>query len=850
MKTKVFYALAAVFLLFISHDVLSQDMDKHYKKFLKEANKEKKKGNYLFAKDRYEMVIAKYPGHLESLLGCADIEYEHKNNFKDALAHYKQALKVINQNIEQLSFAIKRKEKKALAKEKERKHSIENKIHSCKSYLGQEDDKNSGRREKMLDKVSPKIAEPERNPYNESADDTRGSNSSDYSGINESAFLTPFFPVNSKDKTRQVVQIVDVVEKTYDDLKNDNDSKQHSYSDIIKINNTWFSKIRYSQLTWFERLKDFEEYYRDRLEEYNGIEREKLKRENEKAIKINLIKGLEAKKAIDEEENRNLNNILNIVLKEELKSKLATIPKSIVLVGRIKHTEAGEDVFSKVLMDEMMQKAVKQVNGYQILNELYSTEGSVSQLYEITFDGIAQITDKFYRPMKKSFKDEMRTYKICRLDVFPFNEKEVGSVQPKETIKGDEVLYDTDVYEIKEDYNKLRELPNYEETSLQDHKFKEDEIEFIKTLNQFSNDLTDDYTKKIQEAVSQYKSKLQTTQDKLTISSSIYKELLIDLEQEKQELENVEQKIKQLDTSLINNYENEYKSAMLDYEEFYITKMQYVNQLHVLNTYDWGKTHKEGFKNLAEKCYNAIDKNLSKKYAKNTIFKEVNKGNKVLGLEEYTINYTYEIDSFRIISLDKYQAGDDDYMSLNLAFAIKWVCQKEGCLPTENNPILTNTQRPSTETDAENEDLPRLENTPTGGSGNNNTELASSLTPKRSEREAVLKKWKCFEAQKPTSLRMYRLRYAEGSWTIPNKTELKRIIQNSDNQPKINKSLFGTQAWPPDEDEIVVVASDLEINPYDNRTYYKAFTIGKNWSSIEETGVSEGDIVYIILVEK
>jgi len=80
--------LAALLVLLLSNQALSQKFSKTYKKFYKEANSAYQDADYNRAFELYDTILLGYPYHIESMLRYADIAVNFKNDCELALEKY------------------------------------------------------------------------------------------------------------------------------------------------------------------------------------------------------------------------------------------------------------------------------------------------------------------------------------------------------------------------------------------------------------------------------------------------------------------------------------------------------------------------------------------------------------------------------------------------------------------------------------------------------------------------------------------------------------------------------------------------------------------------------------------
>lgn len=869
IKSLLFFGVILLSLCLYTQSVFSQEMKlpRELRKTLRKADKQNKKGNYDIAMDNYLYVIEQKPFHVNSLIKYADICFKQKRDYKEALDKYERVLPLIKDEITRLEnkYKQKRKTRKRIKYLKEKKIQTDNRIRSCRSYLSEEHrNKNKERENRLLGKERKKVIETNNKQQINNRTDNLVNNDHniiDYNlsefnskeikdnwSVTESDFLTGFIKINAKDNKQKLEVIKNEVENQYDNLSNNQKIFELPYYKITEINQFWLDGIKFKKYDWFENLKEKESYYRDKVEEYNSLLNEKIKLLNESEIINNEINGIRKKISITQQNKQRLDYLKENGLGEELKSRLRTIPRSILLIGRIKHdAKANEETLIKELMDEMIQEAIGQINGKNILSTFFREQEDIAQLFEISSEGIAQISNKFYKPIKISFDDGLRTYEIYRIEVFPFDEKEIHKDQISEQNNNNTAFYDIDVYGTSSGNDSiLYKLPDYNKEKFDIHKFSPDEKKFIKQENKFSAILNNAYINKIDSAVKWYNKEMKYLIKKLNSNKETLNQLFNEIEiKQKDSIINIE-RFNEIDLKSQKNYEIEIIDAKNKYENFYKEKHQFINHLSVINTetLPTNKPYESGYKELAEKCFYEVIKNITKEYNKTTIYKEVQNNNTLIGFREDVVNYEPIIKSFRIITLGSYYEDEikrSAILSLNIAFVIKW------------KPVISNDKNVSSVKPEAPKELPPEANKQKAHNEPDFKDIPFDTKVTENEIDSDTHnipsyEWKCL-GNELSSLISYNLYDKENGWHIADKDELKNIISSPKNQKRINKSFFGSNNWPNSKEEIILVTNSSKRNTVNNRVEYIAYKIQKNWRNISTIKINKGDEVYILIIK-
>ena len=366
------------------------------------------------------------------------------------------------------------------------------------------------------------------------------------------------------------------------------------------------------------------------------------------------------------------------------------------------------------------------------------------------------------------------------------------------------------------------------------HKFKEEEIGFIKTISIYSQTFNDLYDTKLNDAVLKYNDEKIKSTKKIQLIAANNAALRKEAAEITKKTDSIRNAFNELDKTRENVLQNDYQNAKKDYQAFYKTKYQSINQLVVKNARQLEQDYTSGFKDLVNECYQSINDNIQKRYSKTTIFKEVKEGRYTLKLEDAQVTYKPSIDSFQVLSMIIYEKGEDTYLALNMAFNVKWQLSDNTVQPPVNT-ITTNTKK---EVSASNESKSNTEKQV----DNNNlsgTKVAGDYGAS----------WRLYLTE-PSGLTTFLFdKTASSKWRLPTIGELEDILSNPDDLNTIKEKLNLVNTKPVLKKYMILPSNDKGWND-DNFMVYKSLRLFFNPFHYEPIDVMEGNLVYIILIKK
>ena len=318
------------------------------KKHLKQAEQLQDNKKYEPALKLYEGLRQSHTDNTDILLGIGYCQKQLRK-FDDAINTYQQLIEILEEKIAILDFSVSKKDEKKQKSLVILKRNIKRKLKGCKSL---KEDENQQSEKRLREDVYGKSQEENKKPENRSTikppvyEQHPGMNKksnkrkqAQTSGattfvphkinINNGGFLTNYIGLQSKSEKYQKKEIKNYIAEIYDALEEGMSSHKYDYKDVMGINNSWMKDNRLKSYSWFEDLKKKEKQYREIQDQYDAIVSKKRMLENElkTSISDNLLNA--QKIEINKKDSLNLIRFRDYVLKDELKSKLSTIPQSI-----------------------------------------------------------------------------------------------------------------------------------------------------------------------------------------------------------------------------------------------------------------------------------------------------------------------------------------------------------------------------------------------------------------------------------------------------------------------------------------------------------------------------------------
>ena len=637
--------------------------------------------------------------------------------------------------------------------------------------------------------------------------------------------------------------------------KKDKSLEVKLYPEIIALNTWWAKKVKYKQYDWLDDLTELDSYYRDRIEDYNNLIN---KKDSITRVKVIIDRDIELddnKIRIYKEKINNSIKIRDKTLFDELKSKLYTIPQSLVIIGRIK-IDGFYDNEKNNLFTEMQNGAISEISSLDIFHRLSMYNDSIKSFYSIEKKGYAQTTDKYYTSITNYLSGESTAIEIYRIEVFPFDVPKED--ERKLTTNIPEYVPDSlsiDVYKYDDD--NLERLSDRKPFPLNDQEmfgFSSEEIDFIHQIDNYSKEFNAMYDDKIKNAFKTYNYRYNKINDEI----EEYEKILSDLNLKKSEkiVNSSKQQIEieKIESQDISKNEKECKKAKKVYEDFYEDKFHNVNHIAVRSLNVLKADDSEGFKKLAEICFNTISESIKSQYTKTTVSKEVMDEKSRIVLQQETIEYDLIIDSLRIISLNVYRVGKESYLALNLAFKIRWeslgfekpdltlenILTEEIEKTSEPKPVLGELQNENEQVETET----LIEKEPVI------SPISSHEEKPAAEPEMVPTFDWDIPYDKKMSIGYYFSEKKQDGWRLPTIDELDKIFNCTECKKRINRALFKKNDWIIQESEIAFVSNLSEYDYGAGRTVYKCYLIKDENYNRELINKKNNKYVWIILIKE
>jgi len=489
--------------------------------------------------------------------------------------------------------------------------------------------------------------------------------------IEKLQYATDWIPIGNKSENNQKKIIQDKSLELFNAIYNAT-LKPLEFKQTQTLNKRWQNEKAAFNQKWLEDLFKLGDKYRNSFRLLSGtkqkIERlHRIKKEDTAQLEL-IIKKIDSINK-QEQEIKKWQKEVN----KDLKSMLANIPISIVLVGRIAFSNIKEDRKNliEILASEMRYVAVKEVNGSRILS--YSEIKDYRMVKDLIVkvnSGKAVPVDTYFQDTDKSFKTKNEGYPIFiylinRIEVYPFSESNDFTgfdINPNKTR--------SEIFTLSNNEESLKKFGSGEITSFASHKFAPQEKEYILSQMKIGKELNENVNPKIKEF-------RDDSNKKYKLYNYDLKELSEELNTFLNEKSKLEDKIKQYNINIINEekskvlQESDYKVMKERYEKYYKLKETYVNR------YEWrykpviAKTPEALFKTMAENAYK-IKNEVQQENVKISVWVETdNSGTTFKTFKKKDISYKPNIESFRILYLTYYT--DPDLISmLNIAFKVKW----------------------------------------------------------------------------------------------------------------------------------------------------------------------------------
>lgn len=501
-------------------------------------------------------------------------------------------------------------------------------------------------------------------------------------------YLTDTISISGKSKKEQLEIITNQVEMIYDSLWDQKlffDST-YTYDVVQEINTKWLDEHSPSDYKWFTILKTKEDQYLLAEQEYNGTINAINKLDNDIRILEEEIDNLYTKIEIDSNNLRKINITLEKELPKGLLSKLATIPQSIVLVGRIRIEGTLQRTELVASLDKgLKHHAIKQLKGSNYKIATVMLDEHIEKILLINEEGYnTQTIDSYYSDLNKIIWKESEggpgkyAYFIQRIEVYPFlknspNNQENGSEYAANN-KAEVDVYD--IVFLSQDGSgnsmKLRNLDRGTFSSLSDHDFEDQQRKYLSFLTDHSASLNEKYKQKILKVREEYNLQNLRMQEQKESIERILDTLNTSVDNRKMDLQRAKRERERFQMEKIEVTKKEdYIDKRNRYIQFYKNRQGFTNKLVVKSGTDDSKDFKQILIEMTRKNFAAIDE-LTKNDTKITVYKEISDSANRIDHEETSISYKPNFEKFRILSMG---ITNTNFLTLNIAYIVNWNTQ-------------------------------------------------------------------------------------------------------------------------------------------------------------------------------
>jgi hypothetical protein len=478
-------------------------------------------------------------------------------------------------------------------------------------------------------------------------------------------------------ETEKINIIKDEVRKLYDKKnKNGNQSIQNT-NNLHKTNDSWHIATKLYFSNWRDTLNKLQSNLTHAQSSLNllldSLYSLKIAKTKSEARIKELYDAIEIeKKKLSRAESKIKDN------KNDIRSKLASIPKSIILVGRIERDEELQFKDNqRILNNAMLNKAELIVKGQTVIDTKDINNSTLLSLGENFFsilECISTIEESSPESNTKNISNRQSEtvqyiYSILRIEVYRNAEPRSETTNLVEQISSQHIeIWDPDSLS-EEVYSNL--------------KLNENEKDFIKKQQKFIEYMNPKHSLEKEKAINEFIKTSKSLDNEINKITNQINKLINDTIHEKRKLNGYINSI-----SIINSRINEeyisFENLQKKYYNFYNKKYLFLNKKEVEQAEERSDHNSTPvvFSNMAEKIYENVN-DLSTRESSTVIYQ--NKKEKTdedyynYNFIQRTITYNPQLEAFRIINLNTYKennpmpgAGSQiDFAFLNIAFRYK-----------------------------------------------------------------------------------------------------------------------------------------------------------------------------------
>ena len=474
----------------------------------------------------------------------------------------------------------------------------------------------------------------------------------------------------------QFDSVASKVEECWKQLKG---KKAISAEEAQTINERWQNGKEEMNKRWFQELFDREERFHNSFRNYVEKAQQISNTENRIQLAGQRISQLEqwisfANQRIEQiEETKGKTT-------ENLRSRLANIPMTIVAVGGIKvPPEEETSLLRTSTTNRMIMEAVKTVIGDRVLTytEVQNNEIVRNAIAKKT-EGNALVADTYYTDLYKYIEYHTYHFQIHRIDVYPFNRG-----KPK-------------LYTYAEDVPEPKRRQYEEQAKVS---FDPSEVTLSKTEKDFwvsQNQMMRNANSRVEGELRDFRMKYEAEMDTLNRRMLAVREEIEnserDLEAAREEVKQLGEEVKVSKRDTMRRLSKQYEEDKKSYKRFYAERESYVNRFEQRGAPASDKNEIQHVREMARNTFNVINE-LRKGYVEIFVLVEfpgLKDDPATMIVRREIKSYKPRISAFRILYLTLVtpEEGGNASPLLNIAYRLIWSSQERLDLTRADERIL------------------------------------------------------------------------------------------------------------------------------------------------------------------
>ena len=630
-----------------------------------------------------------------------------------------------------------------------------------------------------------------------------------------------FIPFQSTDPAAQKAELRAHVEQLFKAKFVQNSAgEEQNGNKLMEINQKWLSDNATINYEWFEVFKQKEDVLIKAIMSYVAKHDSLTQTANDLESNRTRLTFYRAQLKSEQDRLRYLEDFIDKEIKNRIFAKLATIPQSIVMIGRIEIKDAGTDPVKiyRQLSDEIDSKlkvmAIERIKGFTFQQSTFTSNNNLRSVFVKTLKGKAKTTDTYYQRIIKSNGPDKFLYKVIRIEVNPYDTS-ATSTGASGTSGGGESGSNTiserrfDAFRV-DTTCKVWQMNDGAETSIDinsDLQFQPEVNRYLKFLCKFSNNLNFKYQEKIVQAAEQYEREIEEVNIRRdTIKAKIARVVNNISTREG----NINRFLSILaDTMRIYTLKQSVHNAYDDYVKEYKSKTTVTNQIFNVSSAADPLPDITLFGNLSEKCYGVVD-DIKRNEVMISVTKIVNEDKNTIKNSRLSVKFEAIPKEYMVLSINKVKsnAEAEPILFLNVAFKIGYNTKdiapmmssalgnsgntgntgNSGNTESIGNPGNSNltsnkqSQKPKVE---EPVNIPKPPESPTLTSGS----FVVDESHKTMTENSTHIRWKIYN-DNPTSYTLYMASGADAGYSLPSFNELKEFFNKIAYQESNGNSFF------------------------------------------------------------